>query len=71
MIKFMLILQICHTVANVCSQPMTNSLQYNSYKECAINGYQESYKIMNGYDEKNIDALRTVVNFYCKEVDDV
>jgi len=70
MIKFMLVLQICHTVINVCSPPITNNLYYNSYKECAISGYQESYKIMNDYKEKDLDRFRTVVSFYCKEVND-
>jgi hypothetical protein len=32
--------------------------------------YQESYKIMSDYKEKDLDKFRTVIAFWCDEVQD-
>jgi len=68
MVKFILVLQICHTLSNVCDNPISNQQIYNSYKECGIDGYKKSYEIMNFLDEKDLNENRTVIRFWCEEI---
>ena len=68
--KFLLIMQICQASIGICTGPITDNLHYKSYKECAITGYRKSYDIMNELKTEDLDKFRTVISFYCKEVND-
>jgi len=68
MIKFALVLQICHAAFNVCLPPVSDTnFIYNSYKECAINGYSKGYDFMNELDNDIITEAKTFVRFWCEE----
>lgn len=69
MIKFMLILQICHASIGACLPPIQDNLLYNSYKECAMNGYLKGYEFMEKQNIEQINETRTVVRFWCQESD--
>ena len=67
MVKFMLILQMC--TVGICTNPVSDNLHYNSFKECAINGYNRSIDFMNTIDENTANIQKPVVRFWCKEVE--
>ena len=66
----MLVFQMCHVMLGTCSPQFSDNLHYNSYKECAIMGYEKSIIMINKIKEKDMEQFRTILSFQCNEVND-
>ena len=66
--KFILILNICSAVHLNCLPTIYDSFIFNSWKECAIAGYQRSIDEINKIDNGIVNRNKVLVNFKCEEV---
>ena len=64
MIKFMLIFQMCYSVAGTCFPPMNEQL-YNSHRECALNGYSKAHEFIITMPKEHVESNRTFIKFWC------
>ena len=64
MIKFMLIFQICYSVASTCFPPMNEQL-YNSHRECALNGYYKAHEFNAKLPVAQVEDNRIFIKFWC------
>ena len=65
--KFILIVTICSGISNLCSKPMEANPPFDSYRECAIYGYEMSGQYLYNLNEDKMNNERTFVKFWCKE----
>ncbi len=65
--KFVLIMMLCSNVpGNTCKffEPKYN--KFNTYHECARQGYNSAADLMNEFNEKFIDEHEVYIIFSCK-----
>ena len=66
MVKFILVLQLC--ASGMCYTPLTNpAFEFDSYRECALNGYLEGGKMMNAFDPVDVEKTQPIIRFWCQE----
>jgi len=62
--KFLLIFQICYSVAGTCFPLMEEQL-YNSHRECALNGYYKAHEFIAEMPIEQVESNRTFIKFWC------
>ena len=65
--KFILVLQMCYAVQNMCLPPMELTTIYSSYKECGLAGYKQSGSIIQEMDSQLINDNKILIKFWCLE----
>ena len=69
--KFILLLHVCsflHAGVPVCTSTHIVPLEFQTYKECILQGYKSSHNTLKElYDEK-IEKEKLAIKFECKEV---
>jgi hypothetical protein len=68
MTKFILIMFICsHITGNECKLIPTPVEEFNTYHECAINGYGYTATLLSNMDPDFVDTYKAYTVFECKE----
>ena len=67
MVKFILILQMCYAIQNMCIPPMEIATIYSSHKECALAGYKRAGFLIEEIDSKLINDNKILIKFWCLE----
>lgn len=67
--KFILMIQICSAIAGACSPPMASDPIYNSFKECAIFGYEISAKYLEEMSDEKVNSEQIYTKFWCKSIE--
>ena len=65
--KFMLVLQICSSIYQQCSEPMPNNIPYDSYYDCSTAGYLKALTINQSLGLEEVNKGKIMVNFKCEE----
>ncbi len=65
--KFLLIIQICSTLMQECTQPIKVYPLYNSYYDCSTGGYLRGLTILRELGPQDINSKRILLNFTCTE----
>jgi len=66
--KFMLVLQICSSIYQQCSEPMPNNIPYDSYYDCSTAGYLNALTINQSLGIEEVNKGKIMVNFRCEEL---
>jgi len=68
MIKFVLIMFICSGVpGNDCKLMSTPFVEFDTYHECAIYGYEYSAQLLRDFNSDFVDQYQAFTAFDCKE----
>jgi hypothetical protein len=66
--KFIMLMYICsHVVGNECKLMPTPVLNFNTYSECAIYGYEYSTILLKEFNKEFVNIYRAYTLFDCKE----
>ena len=69
--KFVMLMYICsHVVGNECKPMPTPVLNFNTYSECAIYGYEYSTILLKEFNSEFVNTYRAYTVFDCKEITD-
>ncbi len=63
--KFVLIMTIC-SINSACVEPKIVNY-YDTWKECAITGYNKSIEVLNELSDKTFEEQRSYTRFICRE----
>tara|TARA_A100001391_G_C4890984_1_gene230875 strand:+ start:23 stop:232 length:210 start_codon:yes stop_codon:yes gene_type:complete len=64
--KFVLIMTICSSINNACVEPRTINY-FNTWKECAMTGYNKSIEVLNELSDEAFEKQRSYTRFVCRE----
>jgi hypothetical protein len=67
--KFILLIAICSNIQQACLPDMKVNEFYNLY-DCAVAGYEHSYKIIKDIDRTLFNEEELVLGFRCEKVRD-
>ena len=65
--KLSLILILCSAIQATCMPPMHTGLQYNSWNDCMVAGYEQSIEFLQSSEPDNINENQIYVKFVCLE----
>ena len=66
--KFIMLMYICsHIAGNECKLIPTPVVNFNTYSECAIYGYEYSSILLKEFNEEFVNTYRAYTLFDCKE----
>ena len=66
--KFIMLMYICsHIAGNECKLIPTPVVNFNTYSECAIYGYEYSTILLKEFNEEFVNTYRAYTLFDCKE----
>ena len=66
--KFIILMYICsHVAGNECKLMPTPVVNFNTYSECAIYGYEYSTVLLKEFDKEFVNTYRAYTLFDCKE----
>jgi len=67
-VKFIMLMYICsHVAGNECKLMPTPVLNFNTYSECAIYGYEYSTILLKEFDKEFVNTYKAYTLFDCKE----
>ena len=69
--KYILVIKICSALFMNCQAPIANSIEFNSWMECANAGYSDAIKINNKLGSNFVNKNKVIINFSCKAINDV
>ena len=68
MIKFILIMFICSNIpGNSCKLMTTPIQEFDTYRECAIYGYEYSFNLLKNFNSESVNEYKMYTAFNCKE----
>jgi uncharacterized protein YjfI (DUF2170 family) len=70
MTKFVLILALCSNVHSACMSPVQDAKAYDTFRECILQAYDQSLKILTSIDIKEVDGKELYTKFICKDKED-
>jgi hypothetical protein len=67
--KFILVLQICSSIAQTCMPPIkADNILYDSWYDCGKAGYKSAYEILDKLTKVEVNKAKTMIQFRCIEV---
>jgi hypothetical protein len=63
--KFLLIIQICSTLLQECTEPIEIYPLYNSHYDCATGGFLRGMTMVREIGEEEVNNKNILVNFAC------
>ena len=64
--KYVLIMTICSSINNACVEPKIINY-YDTWKECAITGYNKSIELLSELSDETFEEQRSYTRFICRE----
>ena len=65
--KLSLILILCSAIQTTCMPPMHTGLQYSSWNDCMVAGYEQSIEFLQSSEPDNVNENQIYVKFVCLE----
>lgn len=65
MFKYILFLQLCSAVDNVCFEEIKFPKLFDSHYECGLAGYKSSTSIFETANKDTVNSKKLFVRFYC------
>ena len=65
--KFVLMLALCSQTYGSCIPPLENKINYDSFRDCTIAGYQESLNILQTFSLEEFEEKKLYISFACTE----
>ena len=65
MIKYILVFKVCYAIAQFCGQPIQYNETFDSFRDCAITGYERAYEMIKSFPAENVEKTQTIIKFYC------
>ena len=66
--KFIMLMYICsHIAGNECKLIPTPVVNFNTYSECAIYGYEYSTILLKEFNKEFVNTYRAYTLFDCRE----
>ena len=65
--KLSLILILCSAIQSTCMPPMHTGLQYSSWYDCMVGGYQQATEFLEASGPEQINENELYVKFVCLE----
>ena len=65
MIKFILVIKICYAVAQFCAPGLESNIKYDSFRDCAIDGYLKAHELIVSMPPPQVEETQTLIKFYC------
>ena len=65
--KLSLVLILCSAIQSTCMPPMHTGLQYSSWYDCMVAGYQQSGEFLEASGPEQINKNQLYVKFVCLE----
>jgi len=70
MIKvFIFTLAICSVSYQQCRVVDEATIYFDNYRDCALHGYEYSYKLLEVFDPEVMAKEQVHTTFYCKEIE--
>jgi len=69
--KFILILYVCSMTSGQCPGSSYLPYEFNSHLECALAGYQESYKALEELNPTAVNEEKLVIKFECRQLPEI
>jgi len=66
--KFLLIIYICSTVTQDCTEAIKIYPLYNSHYDCSLGGYFRGLSITTELGKKEVNKSKVFVSFQCQEL---
>jgi hypothetical protein len=63
--KFLLIIQICSTLIQQCTEPVESYPLDNSHYDCATGGFLRGMTVVREIGEEEVNNKNILVNFAC------
>ena len=63
--KYVLIMTLCSAINNTCVEPRTVNY-FNTWKDCALNGYEKSLELLNELSDETFENKRSYTRFVCR-----
>ena len=67
MIKFILFMWLCSSVAHDCQRIVVPYTTFDSYRDCTLYGYEHTVTILNNMPETEIEKWKIHTRFSCKK----
>jgi len=64
--KFILMMALCSQIYSSCMSPVTDSRQFDSFRDCAISGYEQSSVVLKALPTEEINSKQLYIKFICK-----
>ena len=64
--KFLLVFMMCHQVSNTCLPRTNTDVLYNTFRECALAGYDQARNAIASIPPLEIEKNQTVIKFWCE-----
>jgi hypothetical protein len=66
MMKYLLVIQICSSVMQTCTDPMPIYPMYSSHYNCATGGFLSGISVIRELGEEEVNKDKIYVNFVCQ-----
>ena len=69
--KFILLLHVCsflNSTSPICTVTHVVPLEFNSYKNCILQGYKSSHNTLKELYGERIEEEKLAIKFDCKEI---
>ena len=67
--KYLLIIQICSSITQTCTEPSVFNTLYSSYYNCATGGFINSMNVIKEIGEQEVNKNKIFISFKCKPLD--
>jgi hypothetical protein len=66
MMKYLLVIQICSSVMQTCTNPIPIYPMYSSHYNCATGGFLHGISVIRELGEEEVNKDKIYVNFMCQ-----
>jgi MFS-type transporter involved in bile tolerance (Atg22 family) len=69
--KFVLLLHVCsflNSATPICTATHVVPLEFNSYKDCILQGYKSSHNTLKELYGEKIEEEKLAIKFECKQI---
>jgi len=66
--KYLLIMQVCSSIAQTCTKPVELYPMHNSYYDCATVGYIRGLNVVRELGEEEVNKQKIVIKFGCQSM---
>ena len=57
---------LCSQIYSSCMNPVTDERKFDSFRDCAISGYEQSAVVLKAVPEKEANSKQLYIKFVCK-----
>ena len=69
MMKYLLVIQICSTLMQQCTDPVPMYPHHDNYYDCATSGFIRGISMIREIGVDEVNEKKIVVNFVCRPLE--